>query len=220
MSAPAPSRIYVLAGVNGAGKSSIAGATFRKHGGDYYNPDEAALRLRTANPGLSQTEANSHAWHTGRAMLEQAIAESLDFAFETTLGASTIPRLLAQAAAQGIEVRVWYAGLATPSLHIARVRSRVARGGHDISEQTIRRRFEHSRLNLIQLMPLLAALRVYDNSTQADPAAGKTPAPVLVLHMERGRIMNPRDLPLAPDWAKPIVAAAMKIWFEKKMWVL
>lgn len=211
MKAATPPRIYVLAGVNGAGKSSIGGAAFRAHGADYYNPDEAARRLMAANPGLSQTEANSRAWHAGRALLEQAIAARLDFAFETTLGAGTIPRLLAQAAAQGIEVRVWYAGLATPELHIARVHARVKRGGHDIPAEVIRRRFEHSRLNLIQLMPVLAALRVYDNSKEADPAAGKVPAPLLVLHMEHGRIMNPRDLPLAPDWARPVVAAAMKL---------
>lgn len=211
MSAARPPRIYVLAGVNGAGKSSIAGAAFRAHGADYYNPDEAARKLMTAHPGLDQTQANGLAWQEGRRMLEQAISGRLGFAFETTLGASIIPRLLAQAAAQGIEVHVWYAGLATPELHIARVRARVARGGHDIPEQAIRRRFEHSRLNLIQLLPALAALRLYDNSAEADPAAGKAPAPVLVLHMERGRILNPRDLPLAPDWAKPIVAAALKL---------
>ncbi len=203
--------IYVLAGVNGAGKSTIGGAAFRAFGGDYYNPDEAARKLIAANSGLQQTEANSRAWRAGLAMLEQAIAGRLDFAFETTLGASTIPRLLAQAATQGIEVRVWYAGLATAALHIARVRARVARGGHAIPEQAIRRRFEHSRLNLIQLMPVLTALRVYDNSADADPAAGKTPLPQLLLHMKRGHIMNPRDLPHAPDWAKPVVAAAMKL---------
>ena len=211
MSAATHPRIYVLAGVNGAGKSSIGGAAFRAYGSDYYNPDEAARGLIKANPQLSQIEANSRAWRAGLALLQQAIAERLDFAFETTLGASTIPRLLAQAAAQGIEVRIWYAGLATPELHIARVRARVARGGHDIPVEAIRRRFEHSRLNLIQLLPALAALRVYDNSTEAAPATGIAPAPKLVLHMERGRIMNPHDLALAPEWAKPVVAAAIKL---------
>jgi predicted ABC-type ATPase len=206
----APPNIYVLAGVNGAGKSSIAGATFRSRGADYHNPDEAARRLQAANPRLGQTEANSIAWRAGRDLLVKAIAGRLDFAFETTLGANTLPRLLAEAAAQGIAVNVWYVGLATPELHLARVRARVARGGHDIPEEAIRRRFEHSRLNLIQLLPALAALRVYDNSAEADPAAGKAPRPVLVLHMERGVIQNPQDLPHAPDWAKPIVAAAMK----------
>jgi len=204
-------RLYVLAGVNGAGKSSLAGAAFRAQGADYYNPDEAARRLKTANPRLTQTQANAAAWQQGRAALERAIAERLDFAFESTLGASTLPRLLAEAAAKGFEVNVWYAGLSTPAQHLARVRARVARGGHDIPEPAIRRRFEHSRLNLIQLLPRLAALRVYDNSAEADPASGKTPLPVLVLHLERGRILNPRDLPHAPAWAKPIVAAAMRL---------
>lgn len=203
--------IYVLAGVNGAGKSSIAGAAFRDKGADYYNPDEAATALRQANPGLGQVQANSAAWHRGRELLERAMAGGLDFAFETTLGASTIPRLLIDAAGQGIAVHVWYAGLATPEQHIARVRARVAHGGHDIPEAAIRRRFEHSRLNLILLLPVLASLRVYDNSFEADPAAGKVPKPVLVLHMARGRILNPQDLPRVPDWAKPIAAAAMKI---------
>jgi predicted ABC-type ATPase len=49
------SRIYVIAGVNGAGKSSIGGAAFRSFGGEYYNPDEAAQELMAANPGLNQT---------------------------------------------------------------------------------------------------------------------------------------------------------------------
>lgn len=200
----------MLAGVNGAGKSSIGGAAFRSRGADYYNPDEAARALRAVHPALSQTEANSEAWQRGRALLERAITERLDFAFETTLGGNAIVRLLLDAAARGIEIYVWYAGLSSPERHIARVRARARRGGHDIPETDIRRRYEHSRLNLIHLLPHLAGLRVYDNSAEADPAAGKMPVPVLVLHMERGRMQNPRDLPLAPDWAKPIVAAALK----------
>ena len=204
-----PSRIYVIAGVNGAGKSSIGGAAFRSFGGDYYNPDEAGRELMAANPGLDQTEANIAAWRQGSELLRQAIAGRLDFAFETTLGGNTIPRLLAEAAAQGIGIYVWYAGLSSPELHIRRVRSRVRMGGHDVPEDVIRRRYERSRLNLIALLPLLAALRVYDNSAEADPAAGATPAPMLVLHIERGKILNPDDLPRAPDWAKPIVAAAL-----------
>lgn len=210
-----PSRIYVIAGVNGAGKSSIGGAAFRGFGGEYYNPDEAARELITANPGLDQTEANIAAWRQGSGLLRQAIAERLDFAFETTLGGNTISRLLAEAAAQGIVLYVWYAGLSSPELHIQRVRSRVRHGGHDVPEDAIRRRYERSRLNLIALLPLLAALRIYDNSAEADPAAGATPAPVLVLHTERGKILNPDELPQTPDWAKPIVAAALKLDRER-----
>lgn len=211
MASQSHSRIYVLAGVNGAGKSSIGGAAFRAAGADYYNPDEAARALMSGNPVLTQADANSAAWHQGVKLLKRAIAERKDFAFETTLGANTIPRLLAQAATQGIEIYIWYVGLSTPELHIKRVQARVRRGGHDIAAEHIHRRFEHSRLNLIELMPHLAALRVYDNSANADPATGKTPEPRLVLHLERGKIRNPRDLRHTPEWAKPIVAKALKM---------
>ncbi len=208
---PRPSKIYVIAGVNGAGKSSIAGAMFRSEGGDYYNPDEAARKLLATNPALSQAEANARAWQRGRDLLEQSIEKNLDFAFETTLGGSTITRLLADAAARGVRLYVWYVGLSNLDLHIRRVRSRVRQGGHDIPEEMIRRRFERSRLNLIALLPAMTALRMYDNSAEADPAAGKLPALVPVLIMEHRKILNPEDLAKAPDWAKPIVAAALKI---------
>jgi predicted ABC-type ATPase len=164
-----------------------------------------------ANPGLRQTAANAAAWQQGRRLLERAIAQRMDFAFETTLGANTIPRLLASAADIGFEIHVWYAGLASPELHIARVQARVHKGGHDIREADIRRRYEHSRLNLIHLLPKLAALRVFDNSAEADPAAGKAPMPWLVLHMAKGKILGPADLSPTPEWAKPIVAAALRL---------
>ena len=204
-------RIYVLAGVNGAGKSTIGGAAFRAFGADYYNPDEAARELRAANPGLSLPDANSAAWHQGKRLLERAIGERLDFALETTLGASSIPRLLAEAASRGIEIHMWYIGLASPELHLERVRARVRQGGHDIAEADIRRRYEHSRLNLIDLLPKLAALRMFDNSARADPASGKAPTPLLVLHMQRGKTIAPGDLSRTPAWAKPIVAAALAL---------
>jgi predicted ABC-type ATPase len=54
-----PAQIRVLAGVDGAGKSSIVGATIRDKGGEYYNPDEAEREIMAANPGLGQAEANA-----------------------------------------------------------------------------------------------------------------------------------------------------------------
>ena len=206
-----PPRIYVLAGVNGAGKSSIGGATFRAAGTDYFNPDEAAKALIAANPGLEQVKANAAAWRQGKRLLERAIRDRLDFVFETTLGGSTMTRLLDEAASKGFEVRIWYVGLASPEEHIARVAQRVSRGGHDIPEATIRRRWRHSRQNLIHLLPALTELRVYDNTDDADPAEGDSPQPKLLLHLSHGEIVGPRDLSATPQWAKPIVAAALKL---------
>lgn len=206
-----PYRIHVLAGVNGAGKSSIGGARIRDLGATYYNPDEAARMIRASQPHLDQAQVNSLAWHEGRRLLERAIAERLDFAFESTLGASTIPRMLAHAADDGAQVWLWFVGLDSAERHIARVKSRVAAGGHDIPEADIRRRWENSRQNLVALMPRPARLWVYDNSFEADPRRRKRPQPRLVLEMHGPRIVAPRDLASTPDWSRPIVARALQI---------
>ena len=204
-------RILVLAGPNGAGKSSIAGAFLRAHGGTYFNPDEIARAIAAVEPTLAAREVNSAAWHHGVRLLERAIAERGDFNFETTLGGRTITRHLHAAIDAGVEVVVWYVALASPELHVDRVRARVAAGGHAIDEADIRARYDTSRANLIDLMPGLAALRVFDNSKHADLAKGEAPEPQLVLDMQRGKVIDHADFADVPAWAKPIVAAAFAI---------
>lgn len=219
---PAP-RLFVLAGTNGAGKSSIGGATIRARGGHYFNPDEASARIRADQPHLSATQANSAAWHEGKRLLQQAIAQGLDYNFETTLGGRSFAKLLKQAAEHGFEVRIWYVGLASPEMHLARVKARVKKGGHDIPEADIRRRFDQSRLQLIDLLPDLTELRVYDNSHEANPHKGLAPKPQLLLHWQKvaqpgghsatHQVLTPstpEQLKLTPEWAKPVVMAALK----------
>jgi predicted ABC-type ATPase len=208
---PQRARILVLAGTNGAGKSSVGGTALRERGGHYFNPDEAARRVREQQPHVSSAQANSAAWHAGRLLLETAIASGLAFNFETTLGGNTIPALLEQAAVGGAEVRMWYVALASPELHVARVRARVQRGGHDIAEAKIRERYDRSRENLIRVLPRLTELRLYDNSAEGDPAAGTRGAPLLILHMEGHRVVTMCALAAVPEWAKPIVAAALRL---------
>ena len=183
----------------------------RQAGADYFNPDEATARTLAANPGISIADANSAAWHQGKRLLERAIVERLDFTFETTLGGHTISVLLHEALAAGIEVRMWFVGLSSPELHMARVRSRVARRGHDIPEDRIRERYDRSRVHLIELMPRLTELRVFDNSFEADPQAGRAPQPTLILHLVKGRIVKMVELSQTPQWARALVAAAVKI---------
>jgi predicted ABC-type ATPase len=209
----------VLAGCNGAGKSSIGGAALRATGAPYFNPDEAARAILGANARrgvpTAQGQANAAAWTEGRRLLERAIREKLDFAFETTLGGQTMTGLLLQAAREHHPVHVWFAGLASVELHLERVRRRVARGGHDIPEAKVRERYVKGRENLIRLLPYLASLRVYDNSAEADPATGAEPRPVPLVAMQRGRIVHPSNLgsllATTPQWGKPIVGAALKL---------
>ena len=203
--------IFVLAGTNGAGKSSVAGAQFRQRGIDYFNPDEATRQILEANPGAALAEANSLAWLQGKRLLEAAVARRLRFAFETTLGGNTIPALLERAHDAGLAVRIWFVGLNSPELHIARVRARVARGGHDIPEARIRERYDRSRENLIRLLPRLAEVRIFDNSEEGDPAVG-TPSPRLILHAADGVVTEACEVTAVPAWARPIFIEALRLY--------
>ena len=165
--------------------------------------------MRDANPGLAPEEANAQAWAFGRQGLERALVEGLNFAFETTLGGNTMPGLLLAGAQGGAQIHVWYAGLASPELHIERVRRRVAAGGHDIPAHKILERYVASRVNLIKLMPHLASLRVFDNSVDGGGGATWRPRPVLLLHMQGGRVVSHAALATIPQWAKALLAAAL-----------
>ncbi len=205
--------ILVLAGVNGAGKSSVAGAMLAAQGLAWFNPDTLAREF-VSGLGMDATEANARAWNIGRDRLEAAMREGRNHAFETTLGASTIPDLLALAA-RTHDVMMLFCGLASAELHLQRVKQRVAQGGHDIPEAKIRERWMSSRANLVRLLPHLARLQVFDNSVQVAP--GKPiPDPLLVLEMDRGQVLHPAPgdaaaLAATPAWARPVVQAAFEL---------
>lgn len=207
--------MFVLAGCNGAGKSSVGGRAFEAEAIPYFNPDAAAREaiVVAAAHGrtLTQREANAWAWSEGVARLRRAIAEHGNYALETTLGGDTIVGLLLEAAEARFAVNVWFVGLDSVELHVARVRQRVARGGHDIPRADIERRYVRSRLNLIRLLPRLHRLLVYDNSARADVDGTADVAPRLLLGMVDGSITESCAASAVPAWAKPILAAALKL---------
>ena len=202
--------LLVLAGVNGAGKSSIGGnVMLRRAGMTWFNPDTYARLLIESGLPLKPAEANARAWQHGVDLLDQAVAGGHSHAFETTLGGTTMPQKI-EAASRTHDVLMWFCGLASAEQHLARVAARVAAGGHDIPEAKIRERWVQAPLNLIALMPHLSELKLYDNSITA--AAGSPVAdPALLLHLRSGQVAYPqalRDLQRTPGWAKPIVKAA------------
>lgn len=205
--------ILVLAGVNGAGKSSVLSALLLDEGLHWYNPDRYAAEL-VRELGVDLDEANGRAWQHGKSLLEAAIATGSNHAFETTLGGDTITRLLREAS-HTHDVLMLYCGLASAELHIARVAQRVAHKGHPIPEEKIRERWKTSRTNLVQLLPVLARLQVFDNSESVEPGQD-VPDPALVLELEGGHVTYPdvgshEALAAVPAWAQPILEAAIQL---------
>lgn len=165
-----------------------------------------------AETGCEQTEANAAAWHEGMRRLDAAVAQRTHYAFETTLGGRSVPTRI-RAAANTHDVLIWFCGLSSPEQHIARVKARVAAGGHGIPATKIRERYTTALENLIALIPLLAHLQVYDNS--ADAAPGKAISdPVLIAEMIAGKLTSPTapaSLQRTPQWAKPLLEAALML---------
>jgi len=204
--------LYVLAGVNGAGKSSVGGAFLSQANLPWYNPDTFARALVTEQ-GFTQQAANSLAWQEGMAQLDDALANLAPFAFETTLGGATVRQKI-RTACETHDVRIWYCGLSSPDAHIQRVQLRVLQGGHDIPQEKILERWEKSRTNLVELLPYLTELGVFDNSVQV-PQGAPIPDPKRILHVNQGALLYPDDptaLASTPEWAQAIVEKALEIW--------
>ncbi|QDV09746.1 Zeta toxin [Planctomycetes bacterium Poly30] len=176
--------IIALGGPNGAGKTTTA-SRILPHGlneGRFLNADFMAKAISPHDPAGAAIEA-------GRMMLgrmRRYRKERKSFSFESTLASLGFARFLEEAKAEGYVVRLGYVTLPSPELSIHRVSQRVSRGGHDIPEPVIRRRYWRSLVNFETLYrPLCDAWTVYDNRTEElRPIASQR-------HQQRPRIHEP-----------------------------
>ena len=160
---PKQRRIIIIAGPNGAGKTTFAREYLLKeaHCPDFINVDLIAA-------GLSPFAPDRAAIRAGRLMLseiQRRIKIGDSFAFETTLSGRVYARLIPRWRKAGYRVRIIFLSLRTPELAIARVKMRVAQGGHNVASTVVRRRF-HSGLRNFQdiYMDLVDRWEWYDNS--------------------------------------------------------
>jgi predicted ABC-type ATPase len=184
--------VIVIAGPNGAGKSTAAPGLLRDLLGvaEFVNADTIAAGLSGFNP-------SSVALQAGRLMLTRVRrlgAEGRDFAFETTLAAKSYAPWLKQLREQGYACCLVFLWLPSAEAAVARVQDRVRRGGHDIPEATIRRRYAAGLRNFFHLYrPLTDSWFFYDNSKDEGPrliATGKGPATEFMLDPPLWRSME------------------------------
>ncbi|MEQ9233821.1 zeta toxin family protein [Coleofasciculus sp. E2-BRE-01] len=174
--------LIVIAGPNGAGKSTSAPALLQGTLGvtEYVNADTIAQ-------GLSAFAPERAAFRAGRIMLErlQQLANArVNFAFETTLASRSFAPWIANLCQNGYRFHLFFLGLPSPEIAIARVQERVSLGGHDVPEETIRRRYHAGIRNFFQLYrPLADSWFFYDNASMEVPrllAAGEREGSVYV----------------------------------------
>ena len=155
--------IYVIGGCNGSGKTTFALNIFPNIGNvEFINADIIAAQLNPDNPDQVAIQASRIMLNRLKTLAQQ----KADFAFETTLAARSFAPFLRQCQAQGYQVNLIYVWLNSVELAITRVALRVASGGHNIPEDTIRRRYDRGRKNFLELYSKLAnRWQVYDNSS-------------------------------------------------------
>lgn len=156
-------RCYVIAGPNGAGKTTFAKSFLPLEGEciNFINVDLIAEGLSPLAPDRVRIRA-------GKLMLgriEECAASGESFAFESTLSGTRYTKRIAEWKEQGYEVIIYYLVLPSVEMAINRVSSRVAHGGHSVSEEDIRRRFNRSWTNFTKVYKSFAdAWVVFDTS--------------------------------------------------------
>jgi predicted ABC-type ATPase len=157
--------VIVLGGPNGSGKSTAAGYLLPR-GTTFLNADDIAK-------GLSEASSRTIDRLAGQMILQQMNdlgSRGADFAVETTLAGRSLATRIRRLKASGYRFNLMFLWLPSPDLAVARVAERVRNGGHNIPEETIRRRYSAGIRNFFELFRPSADLwRVYDTSGSGFP---------------------------------------------------
>lgn len=177
----APPQAVILAGPHGAGKTT-ASRGLLPLGIEYVNADIIAQRLT----GRSDAPGELEAMRIEIAEIERLVAARESFAVETTLAPRAFEKRIAQWKAAGYRTRLYFIYLDDVELSLMRVRIRVGRGGHDVPEDIVRKRYEEGLRNFFQRYRGLV-----DEWQFIDNTEGKT-IPVASASLEGGlRILDP-----------------------------
>jgi len=155
--------VYVVAGPNGVGKTTFAREFLPYYAKcpNFVNADMIAL-------GLSPFEPQTAAIKAGKLVLSRIhefAAAGADFGFETTLSGKTLVNLFKHLKAEDYKLHIFFLWVPGPKLSLARIKDRVATGGHHVPSEDVERRFGRSISNLFKLyMPLADSWMLFNNA--------------------------------------------------------
>lgn len=150
-------KIYtIIGGVNGVGKSSLTGVLRREldNLGIIIDVDHLTTAL-----GGNPIDGGRAAIHK----IDSCLQKGVCFTQETTLSGGRTERTVQAAKEAGYHIRLYYIGLDSIQESLARIRNRVAKGGHDIPTETVQRRFNHRFADVARILPYCDTAIFYDN---------------------------------------------------------
>jgi predicted ABC-type ATPase len=189
-----PRQLWVLAGGNGAGKTTFYNLYLAKYGIKFVNAD---LIAKDIDP--EKTEGLSyHAATLAAKIREDLISQGVSFCFETVFSHESKIDFIAQAKANGYKIILVYIHLFDSSLNEARVKQRVSEGGHDVTTVKIHSRIPRTMKNIKTALSIVDEARILDNSSKDDPFRQ-------IIVMKAGNYEAKVD-PL-PEWARDLLPA-------------
>lgn len=154
-------QLWVLAGGNGAGKSTFYHQYLSKYSIKFVNADLIARTMDADHPERLSYEAATLATE----IRENMIAQGESFCFETVFSHGSKIDFIALAKAHGYTVILVYIHLTDPSLNEARVYQRTLEGGHNVPSEKIRSRIPKTMENIKTALPLVDEAWILDNSS-------------------------------------------------------
>ena len=158
-------QLWVLAGGNGAGKSTFYRTRLEPLGLPFINADILAKQLYPEQAEQYSYEAAKIA----TVMREQLLQQGRNFCFETVFSHPSKIDFIATAKALGYEIVLVFIHLDKVSLNQARVAQRVSEGGHHVPDAKVSSRIPRVLHNIQQVLPLCDHSYLLDNSRLDDP---------------------------------------------------
>jgi predicted ABC-type ATPase len=187
-------QLWILAGANGAGKSTFYRLFLKSRGINLINADIIA---RTINP-VNKESASYKAMIIAERLRQDLLRQGISFCFETVFSHPSKIDFIARAKSLGYHIVLVYIHLETPELNEARVHQRVAEGGHNVPPQKIRSRIPRTMKHIANVLPLIDEARLLDNSLFDAPFRK-------IAVIEHGALIE--SVSPLPGWAKKILKA-------------
>lgn len=153
-------KYILIAGVNGAGKSTLFQTVQNLHKMPRINADE--ILRESGSMGNPADILNA-----GKKAVERIVQyfdEGVTFNQETTLCGKLIIRNIEKAKKLGYFIELHYVGVDDVDIAKERVAERVKKGGHNIPEKDIERRYTDTFHNLKRILPDCDLAAFYDNT--------------------------------------------------------